>query len=123
MATYTPVYPDGKNIVIVNKPNSSLHPYSRYRSLLQYTTSAGQTYDATNYLNSIPTSSQDSYHYVQEGEVNRLDLIAYKYYKLPQLWWAIALASGITDPTSIPVQTKLRIPYVGTLFQSGGILS
>lgn len=117
------VYPDGSGISYATKPVKSNHPYSRYRSLLRLTTTGNQTYIETNYLSSIPTSSQDKFHFVEPGEVNRLDLIAYNYYQLPQLWWVIAMANSITNPLSVPVATQLRIPATSTLYQFGGILS
>lgn len=117
------VYPDGPLISYATKPVKSNHPYSRYRSLLRLTTTNAQTFIETNYLTTIPTSPQDKFHFVEPGEINRLDLIAYKYYQLPQLWWVIATANQISNPMSVAVATQLRIPAINTLFQFGGILS
>lgn len=123
MSDVTLVYKDGDNIIEVSKQNKSLTPYSRYRSLLQLTTPAQQTYLQTFQLFTIPQTPQDQFHYVETAEENRIDLIAYRYYKLPQLWWVIAMANSITNPLSLPVATQLRIPSSQALYQFGGILS
>lgn len=123
MPNIVPVYPNGSEIAVVSTPNSQSSLYSRYRTLYRLTTTAGQTYIQTYPGFSIPTSPQDQFHYVSPGEENRLDLIAFNYYKLPQLWWVLATANAITDPLTIPVGTQLRIPSIHTLYQYGGILS
>lgn len=123
MSDISLVYPNGSNIIEVSTQDKSSVPYSRYRSLYQLTTPAQQTYLQTFELFTIPQTPQDQFHYVEPAEVNRLDLIAFKYYKLPQLWWVIAIANSITNPLSVPVATQLRIPSTHTLYQFGGILS
>ena len=117
------VYPDGSEIQTVTKPDKVDHPYSRYRSLWRLTTTQNQTFIETNYITTIPTSTTDKFHFVEPGETNRLDIIAYTYYKLPQLWWVIAMANNITNTLSVTSGTKLRIPSMNTLFQFGGILA
>ncbi len=48
-------------------------------------------------------------HVVQKGE--RLDQIAFEYYKRPGMWWYIMDHNPeIVDPLSIPPGTILRIP-------------
>jgi hypothetical protein len=58
----------------------------------------------------IPESSSDKYHIVEPLEANRLDLIANKYYENSNLWWMIALANNIIDPSIILEGRLLRIP-------------
>jgi hypothetical protein len=50
-------------------------------------------------------------HEYVEGE--RLDQIAYKYYKKPEYWWIIPEYNPqLEDVTDIPAGTLLRIPNV-----------
>jgi len=61
-------------------------------------------------ISSIPTLSYFEHVYV-EGE--RLDEIAYKYYKSSSYWWIIPeFNTQLTDFTNIPSGTVLKIPNV-----------
>lgn len=54
--------------------------------------------------------------YVITGpDVDRLDLVAYKMYGDPFLWWVIAWYNNILDPMSLEVGDRLRIPDYETL--------
>jgi len=46
---------------------------------------------------------------VTEIDINRLDNIAYKYYKNPELFWIIMAVNDIIDPFSIKNGDVLRI--------------
>jgi hypothetical protein len=52
-----------------------------------------------------------------EGDagMERLDLIAARYYGEPSLWRVLAAFNGITDPTRIPPPRTLRIPPLSAL--------
>ena len=65
--------------------------------------------------------SDDQLHQVEPGEENRLDLISNMYYGSPLYWWIIAEASGIFDPTVVPVGTVLKIPSKQSLFGNKGL--
>lgn len=41
---------------------------------------------------------------------NRLDLIAEKVYRDPNLYWILAIANNIADPMNVPEGTILRVP-------------
>ena len=57
----------------------------------------------------IPVNSNDLY-YITNG-MERLDLLAYKFYNDPTLWWIIALANNIGKGSfSVPEGVQLRIP-------------
>lgn len=56
----------------------------------------------------IPKRADDIYIYAQEGD--RLDVLAYKYYKDQTAWWIIAVANQISGTMSVPPGTQLRIP-------------
>jgi len=57
----------------------------------------------------------DIYIITKDGD--RLDNLAYEYYKDPTLWWVIARANNIGKGTLFPeVGTQLRIPTnIGTI--------
>lgn len=64
-------------------------------------------------LSAMPS---DSFHTVVEGENLRLDLLAYFYYRSPELWWVIAVANNIVSPfDEIEIGRVLRIPNPSTL--------
>jgi hypothetical protein len=57
----------------------------------------------------IPIKDDDVYIVTQTGD--RLDTIAYKYYKSPELWWIVASANNIHDVGfGLPDGTILRLP-------------
>lgn len=47
-------------------------------------------------------------HIIQVGE--RFDILASRYYGDDEYWWVIALVNRISDPFSLTVGSKLRIP-------------
>ena len=78
---------------------------------------------STREIKEIPFRSTDIFHKVSIHEVGRLDLIAYKYYKNPLLWWVVAQANDIYDPIEgVPAGTILRVPLLETLYGYRGIL-
>lgn len=66
----------------------------------------------------VRKSDNDQYHIVTHAEVNRLDLIADKYYGDASFWWAIALANEYIDPFIVNEGTMVRIPSMYTLIES-----
>ena len=61
----------------------------------------------TTIYSSIPETDEDIYVITQMGD--RLDLLAYQFYKDRNLWWYIAKANNLTD-INVPTGTTLRIP-------------
>lgn len=60
-------------------------------------------------IKSIPKRNDDIYVVVQDGD--RLDTIANEYYSDSSLWWIIASANQIHDPSfTIKEGTILRLP-------------
>ena len=58
----------------------------------------------------INPSNTDMVVFVKEG-IDRLDLLAHKYYGNPNLWWIISQANNLSGDTFfIPVGQKIRIP-------------
>lgn len=54
--------------------------------------------------------------------VDRLDLIAYKFYGDSGLWWFIAKQNHLEDPTIVPAETLLQIPKFTSLMTDGRAL-
>ena len=61
----------------------------------------------TTYYSKIPERNDDLHVITQEGD--RLDNLAFQYYKNPNLWWYIAQANNISSMNVEP-GIQLRIP-------------
>lgn len=80
--------------------------------------------DGTEFLESfdkpnIKSSGRDKFHLVLAGEKNRLDIISYKYYGTPLLYWVIAEVNNISNPTMVEPGTVLRIPSTSEIYKNG----
>ena len=63
------------------------------------------------------------WHEVMHGEVNRLDLLAYKYLGSAHYGWVIAYFNGIEDGYTCSLGQKLMIPTsITSLMDSGEVL-
>lgn len=63
-----------------------------------------------NFIGDVPEYVEGEYsHRVMESEVNRLDLISWKYYRTPELFWVIMAVNDITDPFNVKEGAILRI--------------
>lgn len=82
----------------------------RYDKNVIYKTSSGKRYYKGKIYPDIPFSETDDYIITTIGD--RLDTIAYSYYKDPELWWVISVANNnITKGSMFPAPgTQLRIP-------------
>jgi hypothetical protein len=86
----------------------------------KFTTSGKRYYKRKTYP-SIPFSDTDVYVITTVGD--RLDSLAYNYYKDAELWWIISIANNNSTNGSMFPQpgTQLRIPtdlsYVMNLFE------
>jgi len=64
----------------------------------------------------FPVSEDDTVYKVTQTDLGRLDVIAYRYYNDPNLWWVIAHVNKIEDIfEEILPGTKLRIPSYSTV--------
>tara|TARA_Y100000034_G_C6666583_1_gene292447 strand:+ start:139 stop:396 length:258 start_codon:yes stop_codon:yes gene_type:complete len=61
----------------------------------------------TSLYDSVPMKNDDIYLITQEGD--RLDTLAYEYYRDPNLWWFIGRANNIST-MNLPAGTSLRVP-------------
>jgi nucleoid-associated protein YgaU len=83
---------------------------SRYDNNITLKTTQGKPYyDSKRYPN-IPLSENDLY--VVTGIGDRLDNLAYRYYRDSNLWWVISMANNnVTRGSMFPYPgTQLRIP-------------
>lgn len=105
------------NKITYSKNNEYVHNLSRYKILRKITENddTQNSYLETQNQRFVAESDKDIYHIVKDNEVNRLDLIALKYYDNANLWWAIALANEFIDPFVLAQGTLIRIPSVITL--------
>lgn len=83
---------------------------SRYRNLKRLVNEDGNYYIESPKKISIRESSRDTMFTVEAGYENRLDLVSYKFYGTPYLWWAIAALNHIDNPRILEVGIILRIP-------------
>jgi hypothetical protein len=94
----------------------------RYNKPTLRLTSSGNRYYKNKIYPSIPFSETDVYVITTSGD--RLDNIAYSYYRDAELWWIISIANNnITKGSLFPTPgTQLRIPvdadYVLQLFDA-----
>ena len=69
----------------------------------------GKRYYQSYLLPQIDISTSDEYIVVTQQK--RLDHLAQDYYNDPTLWWIIALANNLSNPTLIiPIGMQIRIP-------------
>lgn len=100
-----------------------LQKMSRYSKLKRYTNEDGNSYIETPRKFVIKESTKDTFYSVEKGYENRLDLISYKFYNNPFLWWAIASMNYIDNPMKVEAGMVLRIPCTSSIYSSGGVLS
>jgi len=86
---------------------------SRYRTTLVYP-DLGPSFGRFDHRPlDLPSHESDDYHRVILGEQFRLDLVAWKRYGTPRLWWVLALINEIRNPFVAPaVNTLLRVPTI-----------
>ena len=76
------------------------------KSLLPKNKKSVLTFETT-YYSKIPERNDDIHVITQQGD--RLDNLAFQFYKNPNLWWYIAQANNISSMNVEP-GTQLRIP-------------
>jgi hypothetical protein len=83
---------------------------TRYDNATTLTTPQGKPYYKGKQYPNIPLSETDVYVVTTIGD--RLDLLAYSYYRDVNLWWIIAAANNnVTKGSLFPIPgTQLRIP-------------
>lgn len=62
-----------------------------------------------NFIDLPEYVANETSHIVTFNEVNRLDLVAWKYYRNPELLWVIMAVNNILNPFAVEENTVLRI--------------
>ncbi len=94
-------------------------PY-RFRNTWAFKESKGQFFLGTFTPTDIPLDPTDHLYVVEAGDVGRPDVIAYKIYKTPELYWVILWINSISDPfEGIFVGMTLRLPTLIRLMKFG----
>ena len=65
---------------------------NRYSNIKEFKSSTGTTYLGTTYYPVIPYDENDIYVYTVQGD--RLDNIAFQYYRDSSLYWIISIANS-----------------------------
>ena len=94
---------------------------SRYKKLKGYMNSTNVYLQNPQYIE-IPVHGDDTYFSITGRYVDRIDLVAHKFYNDSKLWWVIAEANNITDPLELPINTIIRVPAISTLYGAGGVI-
>ena len=82
--------------------------YLRIRKMIDKETK-NRVYTSTLYPQIYP-SNTDIVTVVKVG-AQRLDILSYRYYGTPDLWWIISQANNLSGDTMVvPPGTKIRIP-------------
>ena len=82
--------------------------YLRIRKMIDKETK-NRIYTSTLYPQIHP-SNTDIVTVVKVG-AQRLDMLSYRYYGTPDLWWIISQANNLAGDTMVvPVGTKIRVP-------------
>lgn len=89
----------------------------RYERIDKQKDTQGRTRVATVIYPNIPFSSADIYVRTVPGD--RLDLLAFQFYRNVKYWWIIAHANNLGKGSlAIPEGTQVRIPANPTTIQS-----
>jgi nucleoid-associated protein YgaU len=92
-----------------------LPQFSRFGGQLTFREN-GQIFFGTFKPPVFAVSATDSYHTIRHGQENRLDLVSFRYYRTPELWWIIMVANDILSPfDDIESGQVLRIPSLDTV--------
>lgn len=100
---------------------SAIDKLSRYNIYKRLVNTEGDNYIETPERREIKESAKDSFYSVEKGYENRIDLISYRFYGTPLLWWAIAVMNKIQDPMDVKAGIVLRIPTLRSIYESGSL--
>lgn len=83
---------------------------NRYQNISIRKTDTGKRYYSNSKYPTVPLSINDIYVITTEGD--RLDLLAFQYYRDPSLWWIISISNDELPQNSLYLSpgTQLRIP-------------
>lgn len=101
-------------------PQSRRNIPERYKNTWAYKNENNQFFLGTFSPTNIPSDRTDKLYVVEPGDISRPDLIAYKFYGNPTLYWIILWLNGISDPfEGMYPGSVLRIPSLQRLAEYG----
>jgi hypothetical protein len=71
---------------------------SRHRTSFKYQDENGRYFFGSFPVIDLPLHQTDQFYVLEAEDVGRPDLIAYKFYKTPSLYWVILWVNNIIDP-------------------------
>jgi hypothetical protein len=83
---------------------------SRYRNLGVLVDSNNSHYLESPKKRVFRESPKDKIYIVESGYEDRIDMVSFKFYNTPHLWWVIAEVNHIKNPMRLEVGIALRIP-------------
>lgn len=88
---------------------------SRYydSEVLYYTEKKLLTYK-TYKRKEVPSNVNDKFMIISKGYEYRPDLVAYRAYRIPELWWKILEANNMKDIMEFKAGVNIRIPNIIT---------
>ena len=70
----------------------------------------------------IPISDDDTVYKITPGEEFRPDIVAYREYKDPTLYWVLLSANNMKSIFEFVANKIIRIPEITKLYMDGGVL-
>lgn len=70
----------------------------------------------------IPVSDDDTVYKITPGEEFRPDIVAYREYKDPTLYWVLLSANNMKSIFEFVANKIIRIPEITKLYMDGGVL-
>ena len=85
---------------------------SRYGKLNVLVNENNQRYLKSPKKRVFRKSRRDKIYVVEPDFEDRIDMVSFKFYNTPHLWWVIAEMNGIRNPMRLEVGVVLRIPQL-----------
>lgn len=70
----------------------------------------------------VPVSDDDTVYKITPGEEFRPDIVAYREYKDPTLYWVLLSANNMKSIFEFVANKIIRIPEITKLYMDGGVL-
>lgn len=101
-------------------PQSFTSTPQRFKKTWAYQDDDNRYFLGTFTPTNIPADRTDSVYIIEAGDLLRPDLIAYKLYKNPRLFWILLWLNGVNDPfEQLYAGMALRVPTLRRLGEYG----
>jgi hypothetical protein len=92
---------------------ANFNEYSRYTGGQIATNTEGQQFLVLRSSLNLPQQDGDIFVVLTQDIINRPDLISYKAYGIPDLWWVIYEYNNISDPIfGLTIGQTIRLPEI-----------